>query len=137
MLVWVDRKEYDPTTTLSDIYVNGVFECVGLEDRVREGPKVPGETAIPEGKYEVRITWSPRFKRHLPLLIDVPGFDGIRIHPGNDHHATHGCLLVGENVTTVAGVPFLLHSVRAFDRLYAKLETAKNKKEPIYLEVLA
>lgn len=137
MLIWVDRKEYDPTTTLSDIYVNGVFECVGLEDKVREGQKIPGETAIPEGKYEVRVTWSPRFKRHLPLLIDVPGFDGIRIHPGNSHRDSSGCLLVGENFTMVAGVPFLLHSVRAFDRLFAKLETAKNKGERIEIEVMA
>jgi hypothetical protein len=137
VLIWVDRKEYDQTTTLSDIYVNGVWEAVGLEDQVRRGQKVPGETAIPEGKYEVRITWSPRFKRHLPLLIDVPGFDGIRIHPGNNHTHTEGCLLVGENVTIAAGVPFLLHSVRAFDRLFAKMEAAKARGERIELEVMA
>lgn len=137
MNLWLDRSEYSETTTVGDLYVNGVWEAVSLEDRVRTGPKIPGKTAIPLGKYEVRITWSPRFKKHLPLLIDVPGFDGIRIHPGNDHTHTEGCLLVGENVTTVAGVPFLLHSVRAFDRLYTKLETAKNKGEQIFLEVLA
>jgi hypothetical protein len=136
VLLWIDRSEYTETTTVGDLFVNGVWECVSLEDKVRP-EKIKGETAIPLGKYEVRITWSPRFKRHLPLLIDVPGFDGIRIHPGNTHKDTEGCLLVGENVTTVAGLPFLSHSVRAFDRLFAKLETAKNKKEPIYLEVLA
>jgi hypothetical protein len=136
MNIWLDRKEYTEHTTVGDIYVNGVWEAVSLEDKVRP-EKIKGVTAIPEGKYEVRITWSPRFKRHLPLLIDVPGFDGIRIHPGNTHKDTEGCLLVGENVTTVAGVPFLSHSVRAFDRLFAKLETAKAKGERIELEVMA
>lgn len=137
MNLWLDRREYDEKTTLGDLYVNGVWECVTLEDKVRDGPKVYGETAIPEGKFEVRITWSPRFKRHLPLLIDVPGFDGIRIHPGNTHQDTQGCILVGENYKLVEGFPFLLHSVKAFDRLYTKLETAKNSGERIELEVLA
>ena len=137
MNLWLDRREYSETTTLGDLYINGVWECLALEDRVRQGPKVPGETAIPEGKYEIRITWSPRFKQHMPLLLDVPGFDGIRIHPGNTHKDTEGCLIVGENVTMVAGLPFLSHSKRAYDRLFAKLETAKNKKERIEIEVMA
>lgn len=135
--VWLDRKEYGEKSTLGDLYIDGVFECIVLEDVVRNGPKVPHETAIPEGKYEVRITWSPRFKRHLPLLIDVPGFDGIRIHPGNTVADTSGCLLTGENYKLVAGMPFLLHSVRAFDRLFAKLERTQNKGERIVLEVMA
>lgn len=133
----LDRKEYGADTTLGDLYINGVFECITLEDQVREGPKVPGETAIPEGSYDVRLTHSPRFKRTLPLLVNVPGFDGIRIHPGNDHTHTEGCLLVGENFTTVAGKPFLVHSRAAFDRLYEKLRAAAARGESLQIEVLA
>ena len=98
---------------------------------------MPGETAIPEGIYEVRITWSPRFKRNLPLLIDVPEFEGIHIHPGNTHLDTHGCLLPGESYQVSGGIPTLLHSRRAFDRLYARLESVHAKGEPITIEVLA
>lgn len=136
MRLVLDRSEYTEHTTLGELSVNGNFECVTLEDRVRPY-KIQHETAIPAGIYDCRITWSPRFKRHLPLLIDVPGYEGIRIHPGNTHKDTSGCILVGENYKVVSGLPFLLHSVRAFDRLFAKLEAAKAKGESISLEVLA
>lgn len=136
MRLTLDRTEYTEHTTLGDLYVNGTWEAVTLEDRVRPY-KIKHETAIPAGVYDLRINWSPRFKRHLPLLIDVPGYEGIRIHPGNNHKDTSGCILVGENFKTVSGLPFLLHSVRAFDRLFAKLEAAKAKGESMSMEVLA
>jgi hypothetical protein len=132
----LDRKEYDKDSTLGDLYLDGVFECVTLEDQVREGPKVKGETAIPEGTYEVLLTHSPRFKRTLPLLVDVPGFDGIRIHPGNTADDTEGCLLVGENVSNVSGKPFLIHSRAAFDRLYQKLVAAAARREAMTIEII-
>ena len=138
MRLLLDRGQYDKHSTVGDLYVNGVWELVTLEDQVRPlGEKVRGETAIPEGTYDLLLTYSPRFKRDLPLLIHVPGFDGIRIHPGNTVEDTEGCILVGENVTFAAGVPFLTHSRAAFDRLYAKLFEAHRKQEHIEIEVMA
>lgn len=81
--------------TLGDLFIDGHFECMTLEDIVRDGPKVAHETAIPAGRYQVLITRSKRFRRLLPILCDVPGFEGIRIHAGNVAADTSGCILVG------------------------------------------
>lgn len=93
------RIALEQTYTIGKIYAENAFPfCDTLEDKVRpDGVKVYGETAIPAGKYKMVITWSNRFKRKLPLLLNVPGFEGIRIHPGNTAVDTHGCILVGIN----------------------------------------
>ena len=90
--------------TLGALYLNNVWFAWTLEDAVREVDgqpvstwKVPRETAIPRGRYEVRLTHSARFGRVLPLLLDVPGFEGVRIHPGNTIADTEGCILVGRS----------------------------------------
>lgn len=121
----VIRKELTPEVTLGELYLDGEFFCFTLEDTVRDC-KVPGETAIPEGSYEVLVTNSPRFKRKLPLLINVPGFDGIRIHPGNSAEDTSGCLLVGEEIDRSTPIPTLRKSRQAFDRLFPILQEAPN-----------
>ena len=137
MKIRLDRKEYGDTSTLGDLYVDGNWEAVSLEDQIQpNGVKVYGQTCIPDGTYSVVITPSPKFKRNLPLLVDVPGFDGIRIHPGNTPDDTSGCLLVGENYRMVAGVPFLLQSGRAFDRLFTKMFYALRDGEDISIEIL-
>jgi hypothetical protein len=74
--------------------VDGEFQCFTLEDPITL-VKIPGESAIPAGRYRVSVTWSPRFKRDMPLLHDVPNFEGVRIHPGNRTSDTEGCILVG------------------------------------------
>jgi hypothetical protein len=132
----LDRTAYEENATTGDLYIDGVWECATLEDKVRP-VKIKGETAIPAGEYEILLTWSPRFKTILPLLIDVPGFDGIRIHPGNTADDTEGCLLVGEKVIQHAGVPFLTHSRRAFERLFARLDEANKRREKLIIEVQA
>lgn len=138
MKLLLDRKEYADEATLGDLYVDGVWECVTLEDELAiNGKKDPGKTCIPDGIYEVLITWSPKFKRRLPLLIEVPGFDGIRIHPGNTVEDTNGCLLTGEKLIQVSGVPFLTHSAAAFERLFAKLDKAYTVGEKLSIEVMA
>ena len=138
MNLLLDRSEYGDDSVLGDLYVAGVWQNATLEDGLAvNGIKVPGKTCIPDGTYEVLITWSPKFKRRLPLLIEVPGFDGIRIHPGNTVEDTEGCLLVGEKVIHVAGVPFLTHSREAFDRLFAKIDAVYTTGERLFLEVRA
>lgn len=83
---------------IGDLFIDGVFFCHTLEDEKRaDGLKVYGETAIPAGIYNVKLTISNRFKRLMPLLLDVEGFKGIRIHGGNTSKDTHGCPLVAFN----------------------------------------
>lgn len=138
MKLKLERLQRDPDVTIGSLSVNGTFECWICEDAVREVPgqpveswKVAGQTAIPAGTYVVDITFSTRFKRDLPVLLDVPGFSGIRIHPGNTAADTEGCLLPGD---TRESKRVGLSRV-AFDRLFAKLRVAKVKGEPITIEV--
>lgn len=91
------REPSSEVSTSGRLAIAGVFECWTLEDIVRDGPKVAHETAIPAGRYQVVITRSQRFECMLPLLLDVPGFEGIRIHAGNTDKDTSGCLLVGQS----------------------------------------
>lgn len=100
-----------PNYTIGDLTIDGIFFCNTLENTIRslidknndgdfnddgEG-KVYGETAIPRGKYKIILSYSYRFKRILPELLNVKGFAGIRIHSGNKAVDTHGCILVGDN----------------------------------------
>lgn len=87
------KKDY----TISKMFIDGEYFCDVLEDTVRSGPKVWGQTAIPAGTYKMILSMSPRFGRILPRILNVPGFDGILIHGGNTAEDTHGCLLVGIN----------------------------------------
>ena len=134
------RTSYGPHSTLGKLSVDGEFFCYTLEDRVHDGPKIPGETAIPEGGYDVVINMSNRFKRRMPLLVDVPGFAGVRIHAGNTHENTEGCVLVGMrfNASGVGGQDFRVDDSRvAFDKLFALLDEATDIRLTIGHEVRA
>jgi hypothetical protein len=138
MKLQLKRKALEETYTIGDLLIDGVFFCNVLEDKVRDynkdgkldEPKIPGETAIPYGTYKVIITFSQRFQRDLPLLLNVPDFDGIRIHPGNTAVDTHGCLLVGNN--TIKGT--VTESKVTFDKLFT-LMTNSGQSEFI-LEII-
>ena len=124
------RKEFYEHSTIGELYINGVHECYVLEDRIRD-EKIHGETAIPYGRYEVVVTYSPRFGRYLPLLLNVPGFSGIRIHKGNTHRDTGGCLIVGQ----VKSGGQVLNSGKAFDRFYPKLVFALQNNGKVFIEI--
>ncbi len=121
--------------THGKLYVDNVYECYTLEDEDRflenGGEKIYGETAIPRGLYQVVIDQSQRFRRLLPRLLDVPHFEGIRIHSGNTDADTQGCILVG----TVRGDQRVLNSRVAFDKLFAKLQRAYDDGDQIVIEV--
>lgn len=93
--------------------------------------KVYGETAIPKGTYTVVLTYSNKFKKILPLINNVKGFEGIRIHSGNSAKDSLGCVLVGENKE----VGKVLNSRATFDKLFAKLKAASDKGEKITITI--
>lgn len=128
------RKFKGPAYTVGDLSVDGEFFCNTIEDTVRVLPascpdtprgrsctckeKVYARTAIPAGTYKVTLAYSPKYKRRMPYLHDVPHFLGILIHPGNTEADSTGCIIVGEN--SVKGK--VLNSRTTFRRLYARLE---------------
>lgn len=118
----LQRKYYTDQSIVGELSYDGVFQCYTLEDTHSiNGQKIPGHTAIPAGKYSVIYTQSPRFGTMMPLVADVPGFEGIRIHIGNFPKDTEGCILVGE--TYSADTPnFIGRSVIAFNKLNNKLK---------------
>ena len=96
------RIQCDPNVTIGELFIGEHRICFVLEDPVREIEgqpvedwKIKGQTAIPRGRYRVQRTFSNRFGHTTPQLLDVPGFEGIRIHPGNTTGDTEGCLLPG------------------------------------------
>jgi len=98
MRIKVERFALKKTYTVSRMLIDGEQFCDVLEDTVRkDGVKVWGETAIPEGVYKMRLSFSQRFQRILPEILNVPNFTGIRIHGGNTAEDSHGCLLLGIN----------------------------------------
>ena len=103
MILSLHRLSSNEAATLGRLFVNDDFECVTLEDVVRcigaDGDgKVQDATAIPAGTYPVIINMSPRLGKPMMRLLNVPHFDGILIHSGNDDTNTHGCILVGQVV---------------------------------------
>ena len=125
----VIRNIYTQDTTIGVLTIDtNPFTCYTLEDRVRL-TKVATQTAIPAGRYRVIITMSLRFKKLMPLLLNVPGFDGIRIHKGNTDQDTDGCLLLG-SMTDIKDLSLsvALSSV-AFDSFLPILTEALQKED--------
>ncbi len=115
----VERTDFTPKSTIGDLFIDSVWECHTLEDAVRgPGIKISGQTAIPQGRYEVTIDRSIRFKRMMPHILNVPMFEGIRIHAGNTAESVEGCIAVGQTKSE----NFIGRSVVAFSAFFPKLQ---------------
>ena len=128
--------------TIGKMYINGTYFCDTLEDTDRgltqemnldiiDKTKVYGKTAIPTGRYRVELTKSKKFGRVLPLLYNVKGFEGIRIHRGNTNEDTLGCILVGQN----KAVGKVINSAMAEQNLMDRLKDVE-QNELIYITVI-
>lgn len=149
----LNRRYKGPKYTIGNLYIDDIYFCDTLEDIDRgitsstslediSRKKVYGQTAIPTGTYKVNLNVvSPKFKDRswakpyggkVPRLINVPGFEGVLIHPGNTDSDTSGCILVGKN--TVVGK--VMESTITFNGLMKKLLEAKAKGESIQINIV-
>lgn len=137
MIITLRRIAMKDTYTIGKLYIDGVYFCDTVEDKDRglddsmeestiKSRKVYGETAIPLGTYKVEITYSPKFRKNLPLLYNVKGFEGIRIHSGNTAKDSLGCIIVGKNKK----VGMVLDSRSTMTKL---MKILTNTKENIWL----
>ena len=139
MEILLQRSFRNKNNTIGVLSIDGKFECFICEDKDRglkqtdpleviQKVKVPGQTAIPEGRYKVAITFSNRFQKDLPLLVDVPGYSGVRIHPGNTEKDTDGCLLPGTDHNDEG----VINSRAAFLSLFDKIKASPN---PVFITI--
>lgn len=142
MILDLDRRFLGANYTIGKLYINGKYFCDTLEDPNRDHnrdgdlsdsgeSKVYGDTCIPFGTYRIIVTKSPRFKRDLPRLINVPYFEGVLIHRGNSAKHTHGCILLGEN--TVKGK--VVNSTKYELELTKIIKSALGNKENVVINI--
>lgn len=142
MKLKLERKYFKSNYTIGNLYINNTFFCNTLEDKNRDlnkngvfdngETKIYGETCIPFGTYEVVLTYSPKFKRELPRLKNVPSFEGILIHRGNTPKDTLGCILVGENKKVGA----VINSTPYEIKLVKLMKEALLRGENITIEII-
>jgi len=139
MKLLLQRKVLTDRYTQGVLYVNGIFFCHTIEDKVRAKAgmwkrifKVKAQTAIPYGIYPVAVTWSPRFKRQLTGVFNVPDFEGIRIHNGTSELSSEGCIIVSHHV---AAPGKLINDKAAMNQLCILIEDAQ-KKEKVTIEII-
>lgn len=145
MLIKVERELSDADSTVSVVSVDYVLFCYGLEDEFRTA-KVAGKTRIPAGEYKVGVrtvggfhnrylSRFPSFHKGMLHIQEVPGFEYILIHCGNDHEDTAGCLLLGADAITTYGAMRLVNSTAAYERLYKHvIQSALDGKLEIVIE---
>jgi hypothetical protein len=147
MNIQIIRTKQGFESTLASLIVNKVHRGYVLEDEDKflnssdpvasiKSVKVHGRTAIPVGRYKVQMTFSHRFGRDMPQLMNVPGFDGIRLHKGNYVGDTEGCPLPGKTFDQdKAGYFRVWSSGLVFDPLLNEIVQAELRKEPVWCEV--
>ena len=130
MELLLQREPSTTEYTFGKLYIDGVEFCHTIEDPVRL-IKIKGKTAIPAGRYKVWVSVSPRFRRPLPLLVNVPNFEGIRIHSGNTASDTEGCIIVGMN----RGKSSVLKSRVALSKLLPKISRILDAGHEVWITV--
>ena len=133
MKLTLKRIALRKTYTIGKLYIDDVYFCDTIEDTVRDinkngkfdnrEKKIHSKTAIPYGIYEIKWTYSPRFKKYTPQLMNVPSFEGIRIHAGNTSADTEGCVILGENKQ----VGKVLNSRATINKFYPIIKEACSK----------
>jgi hypothetical protein len=123
------RDKFTDESTIGRLLINEVFHCFTLEDKVRE-VKIKNVTAIPKGRYEVIVNFSNRFQQQMPLLLNVPNFEGVRIHWGNYSKDTEGCILLG----TTKAVNMIGNSRAAYAKFMSVLNKV-SKTEKIFITI--
>lgn len=134
MKLQLNRHYFFPTCTHGSLKVDGHYFCDTLEPHCidyEKEKKEYGKTAIPDGKYEIVMSWSSHFHRFMPFLRDVPWFSGIMIHPGNKASETKGCILVGKYYDEA----FITDSKKKFEALYSMIQDAYAANEDIWIEI--
>jgi len=143
MELQLKRETFTEQSTIGTLSIDGKFECFILEDKDRGlndnltleqilKVKVYGKTAIPYGRYEVDWTMSARFKVMMPILLNVKGYSGIRIHKGNTEIDSLGCLLCGTRKKN----NMVTESTLATKNLYTKIENAKKQGQRIFITIV-
>ena len=128
MEIILKRTNKTSKSTIGEFTLGGI-KFYTLEDTIRDN-KLYGKTAIPKGRYRVVISYSPRFKQLMPLLLNVPNYKGVRIHWGNTAEHTEGCILVG----FTKAKDFIGESRKAYAELM-KILNRVNKKEAIWITI--
>lgn len=132
MFILLHRIAKRANYTIGRLSIEDEYYCDTLEPTEREGGvKIMGRTAIPKGVYRILITYSPRMRKKAPLLLNVPNFEGVRIHAGNTYNDTEGCILCGFN--TIVGK--LTQSKKTTDALVAKIADALKKGDKVHIKV--
>lgn len=133
MFIKVFRYRYFEDSVIGDMFLDNEFFGFTLEDTPRpQGVKIKHKTAIGEGIYKIAITFSNRFQRKMPLLLDVPLFEGIRVHGGNNENNTSGCILLGENLSGES-----IHTCSAINKKFINLLIeAEDRGEHNYIEIV-
>ena len=136
MNIQLKRIAKKETYTIGKLYIDGVYFCDTIEDKDRslnqtmsindiKKKKVYGETAIPTGTYKLVIDYSNRFKKNMAHILNVPGYEGIRIHTGNSAKDSLGCIIVGKNKV----VGKVIESRDTYNQLFPILQKAFKEGE--------
>ena len=143
MKLLLKRIYFSPTYTIGKLFIDGKYFADTIEDVNRDlnkdgdlldsgESKVYAQTCIPFGTYDVIVNRSPKMKRDLPRLLNVPHFEGILIHRGSSERSSAGCIIIGENKV----VGKVINSVKYEDALVAVLKHAQNSGEKITIEII-